>query len=155
MKTRTSVRLLLASALVVSSVLYISAQTFSGGLRGLVQDPGGANVPAATVTATNEASGVVQRTTTNGAGEYSFPQLNPATYTVAVEAQGFKKVEEKGIVVAAQQTIDLDLHLQIGAVSESVVITAEAPVIETADAQQGQDINNQQINDLPDRKSVV
>jgi hypothetical protein len=150
MSNLVSLRVVLASVIAVSLLpATLSAQNFAGGLRGLVQDPGGANVPSATVTATNEASGVVQTTTSNGSGEYSFPQLNPATYTVAVEAAGFKKLERKGITVAAQQTVSLDLKVEIGQLTESVVITTEAPIVETSNAQLGQDINNQQINDLP------
>jgi len=141
----------LAATLAVA-LIFVSAaaaQTFTGAIRGLVQDPGGANVPGASVTATNEASQVTLTATSTGSGEYSFPQLQPATYTVSIEAPGFKKLERKGVVVAAQQTVNLDLHLELGQVTESVVVSTEAPLVETANAQQGQDITNQQITDLP------
>jgi hypothetical protein len=149
MNNRSIRRFIAASAISFAFAAVLAAQSFTGGLRGLVQDPGGANIPGATITLTNEASAVVQTTSSNGSGEYSFPQVPPASYSISVESTGFKKLERKGIVIAAQETVNLDLRLDLGQMTESVVITGDAPVVETANAQQGQDITNQQINDLP------
>ena len=86
-------------------------QQFVGSVRGLVQDPGGAVIASATVTLRNEDKGTVSTTATSGAGEYSFAQVSPATYTVTVETPGFKKSEHKGVLVAAASTVSLDFAL--------------------------------------------
>jgi hypothetical protein len=138
---------ILFSAFMLSSTAY--AQSFQGSLRGRVLDPNGAGTPSAKLTLTDEATLVPRTTVTDANGEYDFAALTPATYTVTVEAAGFKKLEQKGVVVLTQINSTLDLSLQIGQVSESVNVTSEAPALETADASTGQVIENQQITDLP------
>src|SRR3954465_2362527 len=74
----------------------LSAQSFQGGLRGVVKDPQ-AVIPGATVTLVNEQNGVSRETVTNGVGEYSFPAIEPSTYTVRAAVQGITSVERKGV----------------------------------------------------------
>ena len=74
----------------------LSAQSFQGGLRGVVKDPQGV-IPGATVTLVNEQNGVSRETVTNGVGEYSFPAIEPALYTVRASVQGFKTFERKDV----------------------------------------------------------
>jgi hypothetical protein len=138
---------ILFSAFVLSGTAY--AQSFQGSLRGRVLDPNGGGTPSAKLTLTDEATLVPRTTVTDARGEYDFAALTPATYTVTVEAAGFKRLERKGVVVLTQINSTLDLSLQIGQVSESVNVTSEAPALETADASTGQVIENQQITDLP------
>jgi len=137
----------------VVSVLVFSAlafgQSFTGSLRGRVTDPNGAVAPSAKVTITDEGTNIPRTTTTNGEGEYDFFAVQPASYTLTVEAAGFKHLEHKGVVVTTQANVTLDIGLELGQVSESVSVTAEAPPLSTADASTGQLINNQQITDLP------
>jgi trimeric autotransporter adhesin len=125
------------------------AQTFQGTLRGRVVDPNGAVTSNAKVTLTDEATQIARSTVTNTDGEYTFASLTPATYSVTVEAAGFKKLEQKGVSVATQAAVTLDLQLELGEVSEAVTVTSEAPPLQTADASTGQLINTQQIDDLP------
>ena len=73
----------------------------------------------------------------------------PATYTVVAEAPGFKKFERQHVIVATQETVSLDLTMEIGSVSESVEVTDEIPLIESSNASQGQVIDRQQLVDLP------
>ena len=127
----------------------ISAQSFVGSVRGLIQDPGGAVVASANVTLRNDATGASRTTVSNSIGEYVFSQLEPATYTLSAEAPGFKKLEHRGVIVGIQQNLSLDLKLELGQVSESVEVTTEVPLIENATASNGQVINTQQITDLP------
>src|SRR5512141_890992 len=75
------------------------AQRLDGTLRGIVEDPSGAVVGDAKVTATNVATGVVQQTTSTSAGTYTFPNLLVGTYTVAVEKSGFKKYARSNVEV--------------------------------------------------------
>ena len=78
----------------VGSVGEATAQTFQGGLRGAVKDAQGV-IPGATVTLTNEGTGVSRDTVTNESGEYSFPALDPGTYTVKASVTGFKTFERR------------------------------------------------------------
>jgi len=142
------VKTLLPSLLFLSlSALF--SQTFVGTLRGRIQDPGSAVIAGANITLRNVATGVTRTTVSNNAGEYVFAQLEPATYTIEVEASGFKKLVRPGVIVGTQQEVGLDLRMEIGAVSESVQVTTEVPVIENATASNGQVLDTQQMEDLP------
>jgi len=135
----------LALALSVSAF----SQSFQGSLRGRVIDPNGAATPQAKVTITDEATASTRATITNDQGEYTFAALNPATYSLTVEAVGFKRLDLRGVVVATQTAITVDVVLELGEVSESVNVTAEAPLLQAADASTGQVIDSQKITDLP------
>ncbi len=135
--------------LLIAGSTVISAQSFVGSLRGLVQDPGGAIIAGANITLTNEATGVSRATVSNASGEYVFSQIEPANYTLAGEAPGFKKLERKGVVIGTQENVSVDLKMEIGQVSESVEVTTEVPLIENATASNGQVLNSQQVEDLP------
>ena len=125
------------------------AQTFQGTLRGRVTDPGGSATANVKVTLTDDATSVNRSTITNDQGEYVFAAVAPSTYTVAAELNGFKRLERKSVQISTQATVTVDLALDLGQVSESVNVTAEAPALQTADASTGQAIDAQQITDLP------
>ncbi|HKD04904.1 MAG TPA: TonB-dependent receptor [Bryobacteraceae bacterium] len=139
---KTAVSLFLFSILVL-------AQSFQGSLRGRVVDPNGAATPAAKITLTDEATSGARSTISNDQGVYDFFAIVPATYTVEVEAPGFRRLERKGVVVSTQANVTLDLSLEIGQISSQVNVTAEAPSLDAADATTGQLIDNQKITDLP------
>ena len=139
-------RFVLAALLLTALAL---AQSFQGNLRGRVADPSGSPAAGARITLTDEATTLSRATVTNDQGEYVFNALRPATYTIAVEATGFKKLERKGVEVGTQEAITVDLALELGQVTESVSVTAEAPALETGDASTGQLLETQQITDLP------
>jgi hypothetical protein len=126
-----------------------AAQSFYGNLRGLVTDQAGASVTNAKVSLIDEGTNVSRSAITSGTGEYVFANINPATYTVVVEAQGFKKIERKGILVATQAAVTVDLQLQVGDVNQSIQVTEEVPLIETATASQGTVVERQKLIDLP------
>jgi trimeric autotransporter adhesin len=125
------------------------AQTFQGSLRGRVVDPNGAPTAAAVVTLTEEGTSAARKTLTSDQGEYVFASLTPATYSISVESAGFKRIEQRGVVVATQAVVTLDFTLQLGAVTEEVDVTASAPLLQTGDASTGQLIDSQEITDLP------
>jgi trimeric autotransporter adhesin len=133
----------------IAVVSMISAQNFVGGVRGLVLDPGGAAIANATVTLTNQATRVASTAATNATGQYSFSQVDPGTYSITVEAQGFKKLTRPDVVVGTQETVGVDLTMEIGQMTESVEVTSEVPLVETTNASNGQVINDQQVTDLP------
>src|SRR5690349_15266510 len=125
------------------------AQSYQGGLRGVVHDPAGSVVADAKVSLINQATTTSRATLTNAQGEYALPAIDPATYMLVVESPGFKKFEQKGVVVATQQFLTLDATVEVGAVSESIQVNEEVPLIETANASQGQVLDRQQLTDLP------
>lgn len=127
----------------------LTAQSIYGTLRGIVTDKAGAVVQSAVVVLTNEGTNASRSTVTNSSGEYVFGQIVPANYTVGVEMKGFKKSERKNVVLNAQNTVDVDVILEVGNVTESISVTEEVPLIETATASQGQTIDRQKLVDLP------
>jgi hypothetical protein len=127
----------------------ISGQSIYGSIRGLVTDPTAAIVANAKVTLTNEGTSEQRSAASNNLGEYVFSQVIPGTYTISLEAQGFKKVDRKNIILETQNQLTVDLKLEVGSVAESVVVTTEVPLIETANASQGQLIDHQKLTDLP------
>ncbi|MGH9784770.1 MAG: carboxypeptidase-like regulatory domain-containing protein, partial [Terriglobia bacterium] len=109
----------------------------SGGITGLVTDPSGAVVAAASVTATNEATGLERAVSTSGQGYYSVPLLPAGTYRVAIEAQGFRRAVRSGITLAVAQTARLDFAMEIGELSQEMNVAATAPLLETENASLG------------------
>jgi len=138
-----------ALALFLGSVFSLHSQTFQGGVRGIVTDNGGAAMPNAMVTLINEATSERRQTLTDGAGEYTFTAVLPATYTVRAEAPSFKRFEQTGVVVATQEFPTVDIKLQLGDVTQTVNVTADAALIETANASTGQVVDKQKLDELP------
>jgi hypothetical protein len=132
----------------VATTTVASAQTFQGGLRGAVKDAQGV-IPGATVTLVNEATNVSRDTVTNESGGYSFPAVDPGTYTVKASVQGFKTFERRGIRIATQTFVTLDITLEVGAVAETITVTADAPLIETSNASHADVLDAKTIETLP------
>jgi hypothetical protein len=97
-------------------------QSDRGSITGTVTDSTGGIVPDAAVTATNTATNIVSRTTTNESGVYVIPALLPGMYKLRVEKNGFKAAEQAQVILAASSTVRVDVGLQIGEVSESVEV---------------------------------
>jgi len=144
---KTSTRAVVGLLVTCAASLY--GQSYYGGVRGLVLDQNGGAVPAARVTLTEEGTGKQRGALSTTAGEFAFSEVVPATYTVVAENPGFKKFERKGIVVGTQQQVSVDLKLEIGQLTESVMVMAEAPLVDSATASQGQVLDNQKITELP------
>jgi len=142
-------KLTLSTLYFLAAASLLQAQSYQGGIRGRVIDPGGGALAVAKVTLIDEATSVQRATISNEAGEFVFNSVDPATYTVKVESPGFKKFDRMGVIVATQAFITLDLKLEIGDVTESVNVTEEVPLMETANASTGQVIDRQKLVDLP------
>ena len=115
-----------------------SAQDFRGGITGRIVDASGGRLPGVTVTATNVATNVASDTTTNGEGDYSILFLNPGIYTLTAELSGFKKIVRDSIEVRIGERVGVDLTLDVGAVEETVSVTAESPMLTTTSGSTGQ-----------------
>jgi len=126
-----------------------SAQVDNGGIRGTVKDRSGAVVSGAKVTLTNEGTSLVTETITSDDGNYSFVPVKIGTYTLAVELQGFQKETQHHIQVEVQQQVKADFVLVPGSVSQSVEVTAVAPLLQTQDASFANLATGEQINNLP------
>lgn len=147
---RYSVKKLLAllfALALISTSMY--AQEARGSIQGRVTDPTGAIVPNATVTVTNTATNTTRRLVTNDTGYYEANLLEPSTYTVAVEAQGFKKSLRSGITLNVSARIEINVALELGGVAETVEVTADAPLLETTTASGGRVLDSRQIANLP------
>src|SRR5690348_9859279 len=142
-------RIRLFSALFTLVVWSLQAQDTRGMISGTVTDPGGAIVPGATVTVTNTGTNVSTPLTTNASGYYEAPLLPGGQYQVAVEAPGFKKVVRSNLTLRMSDKIDIDVKLEVGALNESVTITAESPILDTSSVNTGKALTTAEIMDLP------
>ena len=121
----------------------------TGSISGHVTDSTGGTIQGATVTATSAETGVQRTAKTNEAGLYNFPVLKVGTYNLSFGQSGFKTTEVKSVVVQVGQTTSQDVSLQVGAVSESVTVTAEAPLLRETESSISTVVNQQLIEDLP------
>jgi hypothetical protein len=137
----------LAAGLALAPVWAV-AQTFTGGVRGTVQESGGI-VPGVTVQLVNEETGATRDAVSNELGAYNFAAVPPGNYTVRAALAGFRTHESRGVRVAAQQFVTLDITLEVGALEETVTVTGAAPLIDTSNATGGGVINSQQLEALP------
>jgi hypothetical protein len=129
--------------------LTVTAQVSTASLTGLVTDPQGGAVPQAAVKATNKATNFSQTATTNSSGYYTFASLPIGSYVVTVEMQGFKKATTEDVVLEVGQKGRMDFTLEVGAVSETVSVTGEAPLLTKQEATTGRVIDNRAVRDLP------
>lgn len=125
------------------------AQMNRGTLTGTVSDSSGAVIPGAQVTVLNTATGAKNQIATTEAGTYTMPNLQPGPYALEVTAPSFKKLLRKGIELSASQILRVDATLEVGAVTESVSVTAEVPRLQTDTREVGTSISNKELLDLP------
>lgn len=135
-------------ALMICASLAFS-QAVSGSMVGTVTDASGASVPNAKVTITQAATGTSRTTNTNESGNYSFSDVPPGTYKVTIEAPGFKREERSGVDVLVNQTPRIDMQMQPGTVSETVEVSAAAPILQTDRADTSSTIESVQTANLP------
>jgi len=127
-----------------------SAQTTTGVISGTVVDPQGGVVPGATVTVTNEATNDARTTTTDGErGSFQVTGLTPATYSVTVTLQGFRKFERKGVVVSSSERVSIgSVALVVGGLEDLVSVTATGTHVNTEETQHGGVITRTQIEQI-------
>ncbi len=129
-----------------------SAQSVTGQISGIVVDSAGAVVPGASVQLIHDLSQTVRAFTTEPNGSFVFTGLVPGTYTLRVTHPGFKSADQKGITVAAQERVDLhEVHLEVGEVTNTVTVQADAVHVATDSSDRSMDLNLKQIEDTPTR----
>ncbi|HEY7617141.1 MAG TPA: carboxypeptidase-like regulatory domain-containing protein, partial [Terriglobales bacterium] len=126
----------------------LSYAQFTGNIQGTVQDPSGAGIPKATVTLVNQANEVTSTTTTDTGGNYRFVSLAPGPYKLTVEASGFRKTEYP-ITLQTNQTLEVPVSLKVGAVTEAVTVSAEAPLVNTAETRTQLTLETPALSTLP------
>ena len=135
-------------ALLATLCSLVFAQTQSR-LTGSVTDDSGAIVAGARVITRNTLTGIVTEAATNESGNYQFPSLIPGEYEVTVEKAGFKKALQSGITLETGITRTVNLRLTLGAVSETVEVTAQAALLESETSSVGQLIERTTVLNMP------
>jgi hypothetical protein len=148
-------KLFLFSSLIAFMFLFVAAPVCTLGqvsgsatLRGIVKDPKGAVVAGATVTLTNVNRGDQRQVTTSDEGAYVFTAVDPGSYTLKVEATGFKTIEQTDLTLSPSETRSRDFSLEIGARTETVTVTQEPPLIKTETGERSDTITAKQIDNL-------
>jgi outer membrane receptor protein involved in Fe transport len=126
-----------------------SAQVDTGSILGTVKDAGGGVLPGATVTITHEGQSLTLSAVTREDGTYVFTPIRTGAYSVEVEFQGFKKAVRRGITVSIQQQAVVDFTLQPGGLAEELVVTADAPILQTQTGTVGETLTSGVIENLP------
>jgi hypothetical protein len=125
------------------------AQKDAGAIVGVVRDPSGATVVGAKITVADVDRGVETKLTSNADGEYVASPLRIGAYTVTVEKAGFKKAVAGPVQVNIQDRVAVDIKLQPGTVTETLIVTTERPQLETETSELGQVVDSTRINALP------
>src|SRR5262249_10782883 len=141
--------LLLVVALVALSPIPVGAQGQSSAVQGRVVDESGSALPGVTVIVTHQGSGVFRQVVSNADGSYFVTNVVPGPYRVTAELTGFKKYERGDLLLTVGNTATLDITLGIGGIEESVLVTAESPLVDITSKQIGANIGQAEIGALP------
>ena len=142
-------RLVLLSLPFLAVPSALLAQVDRGSIVGIVTDPAGARVSGAQVTVTNLAANQSASVTTDTNGEYTANLLRIGVYSVTVEKPGFQRAVQSSVDVGVNQTVRVDIALQIGSATESVQVTAAPPLLETESSSLGTIETERRISELP------
>ena len=134
--------------IVPASAPFCVAQV-SSRVGGTIRDSSDAPMQGVKVSIADVNRGAPESTTTNDAGRYSFPNIVVGDYQVAAEFAGFKKVTSKVFKVDVNASVDIDIRMEVGQVTETVEVAANAPILQTSDSQVGNLIDNKKIVELP------
>ena len=132
-----------------AGLAYGQSQATSGQITGRVVDPSNAVLPGVTVRISNAATGFSRETLTNGEGAYTAPLLPSGTYDVTAELQGFRTAKASNVSVTVGSNVTVNLTMQVGVVSETLIVTAQSPLVETSSTTQSTTLNATAIEKLP------
>jgi carboxypeptidase family protein len=144
--------LVLAAALATAFSGTASAQTSSGTISGRVLDSQGQAIPGATITLTRQDTRETRTFTSDHAGEFVFTAIQPGTYDIAVDLQGFKRYEKTGLALSASDRLSAgDLTLEVGGVAESIEVRAEASPVQSVSSERSAVLDSNQVKNLMSR----
>src|SRR5882724_5858347 len=132
-------------------VVFLASSTraqFTGNIQGTVSDPSGSTIPQAKVVLVNIATQVSAITNTDASGDYRFLSLGPGSYKISVEAAGFSKVETV-VNLETNQNLTVPISVKVGSASETVTVTAENPLVNTADTRTQMTLETRELSTLP------
>ncbi|HEY1803412.1 MAG TPA: carboxypeptidase regulatory-like domain-containing protein, partial [Terracidiphilus sp.] len=145
---RTAVWLLMVLGL-TAGIPAAMAQSGRGTLSGSVKDPTGAIIPGATLDLRETSTGSLYAAKSNGQGLFTFPELPPGTYSLAVTSPGFESYTQNGITVSVGSTAEAQAILKVGAATQTVTVTSNASQLQTDSSDIGTTVPAQLIEDLP------
>jgi hypothetical protein len=129
--------------------LRVLAQVDTGTIVGTLHDPSGAAVPSATLTIVETSTNTSTVVHSDDKGDYTSPPLHVGTYVVTAEAPGFKAETRDNLTLQVQDRLRIDFDMQVGQISEKVLVSSEAPPIQTETSSLGQVISSNVITELP------
>ena len=135
--------------LLLATATFLCAQEFRGTFSGSVTDTTGAGIPKAKVIATEVHTGTKATVYTEASGAYTIPFLPPGDYDISAELTGFKTYLRKGLTLEAGASPTVDIRLELGQVSDSVTVTADAPLLEASNPTVGQVLSTKEVEELP------
>jgi Carboxypeptidase regulatory-like domain len=141
--------LVVALILMMIQIPLLAAQVESGKVVGSVRDATGAVLAGARITVTNVETNVSRSAVTNESGEYVVTELQPGTYTLVTERQGFKKAVQTPFQLNVNQVVRVDVTLAVGSVNETMTVTEAEPLVETDTSSIGQVIEENRVHELP------
>lgn len=139
----------MCAAMLILCVVNASAQSFTGSILGTIRDPSGGAVSGASLVVINTATNARTERSSDTQGNYIAPLLPPGEYLVEVESPGFKKVVRRGVVLQVQQQAQVDIVLEVGAITESISVTSNAALVEATTSSVGKVVENRRIMSLP------
>jgi hypothetical protein len=142
----SALRVILVGSL-FASLLF--AQRDLATITGTITDAQNASVANAKVTIVEDATGLKYNIVTGSGGEYSRPALKPGVYSVEVEASGFKRATQRNVILTAGDRVGVNIQLTLGEITQSVEVSAQAPLLQTETTILGAAINAQQMSELP------
>src|SRR3990172_9218861 len=125
------------------------AQVTTGAISGSVSDSTGAMIPGVQIVLQNEETGITRTVVTDATGRYSVPQLGLGNYRVTATVEGFQTEVRRGIVLTVGREAVVNLQLSVGAVTQTVEVTGEAPLVQTTEATVSYLVDEKTMRDLP------
>ena len=144
-------RAVIIAAVILTSVLSsarVHAQA-TGQINGIVTDSSGGVLPGVTIEAVSTATGATRTAVSGTDGLYTIPLIPPGNYTVKASLQGFRTAQRDGVRVTVTETARVPFQLEVGQLSETITVSAEATLVETSNATHGIVIDEQKVVDLP------
>jgi len=142
-------KLSLISIALASLLLSAALASPTGSITGVIKDPSGAAIAGVHILLVQAGTNTHLTTTSDANGNYQFPQLPPANYTLSAEAKGFKKANVGTVVVKVDQTTRVDLTLEVGNVAETIEVAAATPILETDRNTISNNIDSRTIANMP------
>ena len=141
--------LVCSAVLVLLAAASAMAQSDRGGITGTVTDPANAVIPGAKLVLRNVDTGAVTQAETTPSGNFTLSSLPVGTYDLTVQAAGFKTAVQTKLAVQIDQTLRLNLKLQVGETTESVTVSASAEMLKTDNAERSMVVSGEKLNELP------